>query len=115
MMRLSRYLIVYFAVIVFILEMSLLWAGTLHDRMGTFVDILFFAGAITIAIGGFFLSGFGRPGFGEWYAHSAGKGDQVKIYLEYRETQRKQGALIFIFGLALMVLSLAIGIFFLGG
>ena len=114
-MRLSRYLIVYFAVIVFILGISLLGAGTLHDKMRTFAELLFFVGAITAIIGGSFLSGFGRPGFGEWYAHSAGKGDQVKIYLEYRETQRKQGALIFIFGLALMVLSLAIGIFFLGG
>lgn len=112
-MRLSRYLIIYFAIITFILIVSLLREGTLHDRMRTFVDLLFFAGGITMVIGGFFLSGWGRPGFGEWYAHSAGRGDQVNIYLEYRETQRKQGALLFIFGLALMALSLAIGIFFL--
>lgn len=111
-MKLSKYLIVYFAVIVFILEVSLLRAGTLEDGMRTFAELLFFAGAITMAIGGVFMSGFGRPGFGEWYAHSAGRGDQVKIYLKYRETQRKQGALVFIFGLALLVLSVVIGIFF---
>lgn len=112
-MRLFRYLIVYFMVINFILVISLLKEDTLHDGMTTFVELLFFLGAITMAIGGFFMSGFGRPGFGEWYAHSAGRGDQVKIYLEYRETQRKQGALLFIFGLALMALSLVIGFFFL--
>lgn len=100
-------------VINFILVISLLKEDTLHDGMTTFVELLFFLGAITMVIGGFLMSGFGRPGFEEWYAHSAGRGDQVKIYLEYRETQRKQGALIFIFGLALMTLSLAIGIFFL--
>ncbi|MFQ6130019.1 MAG: hypothetical protein ACE5OT_04330 [Candidatus Hadarchaeaceae archaeon] len=112
-MRLSKYLIIYFAVIISILVISILRGGTLHDRMRTFVDLLFFAGGITMVIGGFFLSGWGRPGFGEWYAHSAGRGDQVKIYLEHRETQRKQGALLFIFGLALMALSIVIGIFFL--
>jgi len=112
-MRLLRYLTVFFAVIIIILVISLLGSGTLNDGMETFVELLFFLGAITMVIGGFFLSGWGRPGFEEWYAHSAGKGDQAKIYLEYRETQRKQGALIFIFGLALMALSLVIGIFFL--
>jgi len=112
-MRLSRYLIVYFAVITFLLVFSLFKEDTLHDGMTTFVELLFFLGAITMVIGGFFMSGFGRPSFEEWYAHSAGKGDQVKIYLEYRETQMKQGALIFIFGLALMALSMVIGFFYL--
>lgn len=113
-MRLSKYfLIVYLAVITFILIISLLRSGTLHDRMRTFVDFLFIAGGVTMALGALIYVGKGRPGFQEWYAHSAGRGDQVEIFLEYRKTQRRHGMLMIIFGLALIGLSMAIGTFYL--
>ena len=109
MRRMSGYLIAYLAVVIIVLIISLLRADTLHEGVRTFSTLLFFVGAFIAGLGAFTYVGQSRPGFREWYAHSAGRGNQVKIFLEYRERQRKSGKAIIIFGVALIGLSMAIG------
>jgi|GEM_PF-2060334 len=108
-MRIFRYLIAYLAVVISVLVISLLRAGTLHERMGTFASLLFFVGGFIAGAGVFAFVGQSRPGFREWYAHSAGSGDRVELLLEDRERQRRSGTKMIIFGVALIGLSVAIG------
>ena len=109
-MRISGYLIAYLAVVISILIISLLKADTLHERMRTFATLLFFVGAFIAGAGSFTFVGQSRPDFEEWYGHSAGRGDRVKILLEDREKQRRSGKKMIIFGVALIGLSVAIGL-----
>lgn len=109
MRRISGYLIAYLAIVMLVLVISLLRADTLHEGVRTFATLLFFVGAFIAGLGAFTYVGQSRPGFAEWYGHSAGRGDQVKIFLEYRERQRKSGKAIIIFGVALIASSIAIG------
>lgn len=85
--------------------------GYLAGGLRTFATLLFFVGAFIAGIGAFTFVGQSRPGFAEWYAHSAGSrsGRQVEIFLEDREKQRRQGIIIIVFGVALIGLSLAVG------
>jgi len=109
-MRMFGYIIVFIAVVASILTVSFLKAGVGYGR--TFVDLLFIVGAIIMGIGGVICAGFSKPSFEEWYGHSTKDPDrQVEIFLEYRKKQWKHGVLIFIFGLALICLSVGIGTF----
>ena len=108
-MRISGYLIAYLAVVISVLTISFFRADTLHEKMETFATILFFVGAVIAGAGAFAYVGQSRPGFAEWYGHSAGSGDRVRILLEDREKQRRSGAKMIIFGAALIGLSVAIG------
>ena len=111
MRRIYKYLIAYFAVVISVLVFSLLRADILREGLRTFATLLFFVGAFIAGIGAFTFIGQSRPGFAEWYGHSAGSrsGRQVEIFLEDREKQRKHGVIIIIFGVALIGLSVAVG------
>ena len=111
-MKMFWYIIAFIAVVAFTLTVSFLKAGVGHGGMRIFVDLLFIVGAIIMGIGGLICAGFSKPGFAEWYGHSTRAPDrQVEIFLEYRKKQWRHGVFIIIFGLALICLSIAIGIF----
>jgi hypothetical protein len=113
-MKATNYIIAFFAVVAAVLLISILRAG--DDRMRTFVDLLFIVGGIIMGFGALIYIGISRPSFREWYGHSTGEEGldrQAEIFLEYRKTQRRQGLLAIVFGLALMLLSAALGIVFL--
>jgi len=112
-MRMFWYIIAFIAVVAFLLAVSFLRAGTGHEGMRTFVDLLFIAGAIAIGIGALIYAGFSKPRFAEWYGHSTSKDPdrQVEIFLEYRRTQWRHGLFMILFGIALICLSVAVGTF----
>lgn len=111
MRRIFGYLIAYLAVVITVLIISVWRADTLHEGVRTFATLLFFVGAFIAGLGAFTYVGQSRPGFAEWYGHSAGgkRGKQVEIFLRDRERQKKSGKGIIIFGVAVIGLSLAIG------
>jgi Na+/glutamate symporter len=109
-MRLSRYIIAFIAVVVFILIISVLKAGREFGR--TFDDMLFIAGAILISLGAFIFALAFSPSSKEAEMRSRNVSDrQVQIYLEHRRTQKKYSVITIIFGLAFICLSVAIGTF----
>ena len=112
-MRTLNYIIVTFvAIVATTLVVSFSKVGTGSEGMGVFVNLLFIFGAIIAGIGGFICAGFSKPRFREWYGHSTKNPDrQDEIFLEYRKAQWRQGTLILTFGLTLICLSIAIGLF----
>ena len=109
-MRLSRYVIAFIAVVVSILIISILKAGTGFGR--TFVNLLFIVGAILIGLAVLIFAYAFSPGFKEVELRSKkGSDRQVQIFFEHRRTQRKYSVIMIIFGLALICLSIFFGIF----
>jgi hypothetical protein len=105
-------IIAFMAIVIIIFTASILKSDPEYSRMRIFVDSLFIFGALIAGIGGFIAAGFSKPTFREWYGHSTRDPDrQVEIFLEYRRAQWRQGVLILIFGVALICLSVAMGIF----
>ena len=109
MKRLYGYLIAYLVIVILVLVISFLRADTLREGVRTFATLLFFVGAFIAGLGAFTYVGQSRPGFAEWYAHSAGRGKQVEIFLRDREKQKKSGKAIIFFGVAIIGSSIAIG------
>ena len=109
-MRLFRYIIAFIVVVAFILTISVLKEGAGFGR--TFVNLLFIVGAISIGLAAIIFAFAFSPSFKELELRSKkGSDRQVQIFLEHRRTQRKYSVLMVIFGLALICLSVAIGIF----
>jgi len=109
-MRLSRYVIAFIAVVAFILIISVLKAGT--EFGSTFVNMLFIVGAIIIGLAVLIFAFAFSPSFKEVELRSKkGSDRQAQIFFEHRRTQRKYSLLMIIFGLALICLSVVLGIF----
>jgi hypothetical protein len=101
------FVIAFVAVVISVLVVSFIYDGARF-----FVDALFVVGGVVTAVGAFIAAGFSKPSFGEWYGHSTKDPDrQVEIFLEYRKAQWRHGLFILIFGLALICLSVIMGIF----
>jgi hypothetical protein len=111
-MRLLRYIIAFIAVVLSTLIISVLKAGTGFGI--TFVNLLFIVGAIIIGLAVLIFAFAFSPSFKEVELRSKkGSDRQVQIFFEHRRTRRKYSVVMIIFGLALICLSVVLGIFFI--
>jgi hypothetical protein len=109
-MRLSRYIIVFIAVVVSILIVSILKEG--REFGSTFVNMLFIVGAMVIGIGALIFAFAFSPSFKDAELRSKNVSDRkVQIFLDHRKAQRRYSLVMIIFGLTFVCLSVVIGTF----